>query len=72
MAAKKKEPLTYKREKNKVEISGDSADVKWLATLDLASSRLIWVAMLVIFLFIAPKASFLPFVWQWTRKYIFL
>lgn len=62
--------LTYKREKDKVEITGEPEDTKGLMWFDLISSRLIWIVLVVVLLFIAPKASFVPILWQWVKKQI--
>ena len=60
--------LSYKREKGKVEITGDPEDTKWLMWFDLVSSRLLWIVLAVVLLIIAPKASFIPVLWQWVKK----
>lgn len=70
MAIKKSTLITYKREKDKVEITGDSEDTKGLMWFDLISSRLIWIVLVVVLLFVAPKASFVPILWQWIKKQI--
>jgi hypothetical protein len=66
--AKKSRLITYKRDKNKVEISGDLADVKWLVWFDLLSSRLFWIVAAVALSFIALKVSFMAMIWQWITK----
>ncbi len=62
--------LTYKREKDKVEITGEPEDTKGLMWFDLVSSRMIRIVLVVVLLYIAPKASFVPILWQWVKKQI--
>ncbi len=69
MKSKKQSPITYKREKNKVEISGEPKDTKWLIWFDLISSKF-WIVPLIVLLFTIPKASFLPLVWVWVKKQV--
>lgn len=68
MAIKKETLITYKRDKDKVEISGAPKDVKSLIWFDMISSRLkgtLWGGVL---LFSVPKASILPLLWQWIKR----
>jgi hypothetical protein len=68
MSAKKS--LSYKRNKGQVEITGEPNDVRHLMWFDLITSRLLWIVPIVILLFIAPKASFIPMLWQWVKKQV--
>jgi len=68
MAIKKHSPVTYKREKNKVEISGDPSDVKWQIWFDLAGNKLLWVALVIVLLCTVPKASIIPVLWKLLKK----
>lgn len=70
MVIKKETLITYKRDKDKVEISGDPKDIKGLIWFDMVSSRLkgtLWRGLL---LFTVPKASVMPLLWQWLKKQI--
>jgi len=67
MKAEKQIPVVYKRDKNKVEISGEPKDIKGLMWLDMITSKL-WIVLVVILLFTVPKASLLPLLWQWVKK----
>lgn len=68
MKSKKQTPMVYKRDKFKVEISGDPKDTKWPVWFDLLSSRLLWVTMIIILLIITPKVSLVPVLWEWLKK----
>ncbi len=72
MAIKKHGLMTYKREKNKVEISGDPADVKAAMWVDLIATHLWWIVMLIILLILVPKASIIPPVLQWLKKQLWV
>ncbi len=65
-------PITYKREKNKVEISGDPADVKRPMWFDLISSRLLWLVPLAWLLWKLPEVSWLPVVMKWLKHKLYL
>lgn len=67
---KKRTPIKYKR--NKLEISGDPSDVKIPIWTDLILSHLLWIVPMIILLCIVPKASLIPAVFHWFRKYISL
>lgn len=55
--------VTYKREKDKVEISGEAKDTKGLIWADMIGSKL-WILLVIVLLFTMPKASFVPAVWR--------
>jgi hypothetical protein len=67
MEKKKQSPLTYKREKDKVEISGNVKDTKGLMWFDMISCKF-WIVLVIILLFTIPKASLLPLLWIWVKK----
>lgn len=67
MATKKSNPVVYKREKDKVEISGDADCVKWQIWFDLISARLFWIGLAIILLCTVPQVSFVPLVWKWLK-----
>lgn len=69
MKSEKQSPVVYKREKNKVEISGDPKDIKGLMWVDMITSKL-WIVFMIVLLFTVPKASFIPLLWQWIKKQI--
>lgn len=48
MATKRKSQITYKRNKSKIEISGDPKDVKAQVWADLLLSRLLWIAPVIL------------------------
>ena len=61
MAVQKKGFKTYKRDKNKVEISGDTENVKWQIWFDMISIVLKWlipsILLFVTVLVIVPKVK---------------
>lgn len=63
--------VTYKREKDKVEISGEAKDTKGLMWADMISSKL-WVLLIIVLLLTVPKASFILAVWQLLKNKLFL
>ncbi len=67
MKTSKQSLVTYKREKDKVEISGDAKDTKGLMWADMISSKL-WILLVIVLLFTIPKASFIPAVIQWLKN----
>jgi hypothetical protein len=67
MKSEKQNPVVYKRDKNKVEISGDPKDIKGLMWLDMITSKL-WIVLVIVLLFTVPKASFVPLLWEWIKK----
>ncbi|HWK02978.1 MAG TPA: hypothetical protein VNS58_05080 [Puia sp.] len=69
MAGKKS--ISYKRDKNKVEINGDPDDIKGVMWFDLISSRL-WGVLPIVLLFVLPKGSVMLMLWQWVKKSMFL
>ncbi|HET7117889.1 MAG TPA: hypothetical protein VFI29_15445 [Hanamia sp.] len=64
MAVQKKGFIIYKRDKNKVEISGDTENVKWPIWFDMISSVLKWLIPLILLfvmdLVTVPKENILP------------
>lgn len=54
MEAQKKGFITNKRDKNKVEISGDTGNEKWQIWFDLISSAFRWLIPLKILFVIVP------------------
>lgn len=68
MAAQKKGITTYKRDKNKVEISGDPENVKWQIWFDMVSNMLRWLFPVIILLIIVPKAFFIPILLKWIKQ----
>lgn len=67
MENKKQSPVTYKREKDKVEITGNPKDTKGLIWFDMICSKL-WIILVIVLLLTIPKASFLPLLWVWVKK----
>lgn len=65
---KKKNGLVYKRDKSKVEISGEPDQVKWPLWFDLVSHKLMWVVLVIVLLCVVPKVSWLPVLWQWAKR----
>jgi len=68
MKSEKQTPMVYKRDRHKVEISGDPKDTKWAVYFDLLSSRLLWVPIVIILAIIAPKVSLVPILWEWFKR----
>lgn len=65
-------PVMYKRDKGKVEITGEPEQVKWQIWFDLVSSKILWLVLLIVLLSTVPKAGWLPVIWQWVKKHLFL
>jgi len=63
-------PITYKR--GKVEISGEPKQTKPHIWYEQINASLLWIALVIILLCVLPKASWLPVVWQWLKKYTLL
>ena len=63
-----KNKITYKRDKNKVEISGEAQDVKAPMWFDLICNKLLWLIPLIVLLFMAPRESFVPALLQWLKN----
>jgi hypothetical protein len=61
---KDKKTLTYKREKGKIEISGDQKAVEGPMWFDLICTWMLYLGTVAILLVIMPKASFLPGLWK--------
>lgn len=61
--------ITYKRDKDKVEISGEPKDTKGLMWVDMITSKL-WIVLVIVLILTIPKASFLPLVWVWMKKQV--
>ncbi len=70
MLRSKLAPMTYKRDKDKVEITGDAKDIKPLVWFDIITSKLPLVATFIGLLVTIPKAIFIPTVYQWLKKKI--
>lgn len=68
MATSRQTPIKYKREKGKMEITGDPYDTKWPIWFDLVSSRLVKVIMTIIILIAVSRASLSPEILQWLKK----
>lgn len=68
MATIRKNEITYERDKNKVKIKGDPGDVKKAVWFDLITKELRWLVPVVLLLFIAPKASFIPVLLKWLKN----
>ena len=52
MAKEKQTPIEYKREKDKIEIRGDAADVKSMIWYDLLLNKLLQILRLFFFLWL--------------------
>lgn len=72
MAIPKKGITTYKRDKNKVEISGEPENVKWPILYDQLNNTLLWLVPVIILLIVLPKASLIPLILKWVKKSTFL
>lgn len=58
--------VTYKREKNNIEISGDANDVKRLIWTDMISAKL-WDWIIKVLLFTLSKAGLLLLLLRWLK-----
>ncbi len=67
MAIPKKGFTTYKRDKNKMDISGDPKDVRLPILIDQVNSVLRWLVPVIILLIVLPKASFIPILLKWVK-----
>ena len=65
---KKNSQMIYKRDKGKIEISGEPEEVRLPMWFDLISTRLVWIILIVVLLFTIPKLSWIPIVLQWLKK----
>ena len=70
MATQKKEVTIYKRDKDKVRISGEK--VKWLILIDQIKIELRWMIPLIVLLFVLPKASLIPILLKWLKHHLLL
>ena len=61
-------PIKYKRDKDKVEITGEAGQVRWQIWFDLVSSRLLQLAPIILLLCILPKAGWVTLAMQWLKK----
>ena len=64
--------ITYKREKGKMEISGDADRIKVHIWIDQITSILFWAAPVIILLCFLPKFSWLPILIKWFKKILIL
>jgi len=69
MERKTKNFITYKREKNKVEITGNPKDTKGLMWFDIISFNFL-IFLVIILAFIVSKNNFLQLIWEWMKKQI--
>lgn len=63
-----KTPVHYSRRKGSVDINGDPADVKVLVFVDLLLAQVWPMILTIILLFLLPKASLLPLLWQYLKS----
>lgn len=63
-----KNGLIYKRDKTKLEISGDPKEVKKAMWFDMITNKLFWIVLVLIFVIVVPKATLLPLLWAWLKK----
>jgi hypothetical protein len=63
-------PVIYKREKGKVEISGEADKVKKHIWFEQINTTLFWLVPVIILLCAFPKASWLPVILDWIKKLI--
>jgi hypothetical protein len=61
-------PVKYKREKGKMEISGDPNEIKRHIWFDQFNSFLLWAVPVTILLCFLPKVSWLPILIKWLKK----
>ena len=67
MAIDKSRLITYKRDKNKVEIEGESTQVKWLIWIDLTSYWLCRIIPLLYLLRVTPKLAIALAIFKWLK-----
>ena len=68
MAVDKSGLITYKRDKNKVEIEGESAQVKWLIRIDLIGYWLCRIILLLYLLWVTPKLAIALTIFKWLKN----
>jgi len=68
----KQTPVKYKREKGKMEISGEPGEVKRHIWFDQLQTFLLWAVPVIILLCLVPKASWLPFLMKWLKQNLFV
>jgi hypothetical protein len=61
--------VTYKREKNKVEITGDPKDIKGLIWFDQICSKL-WIVITIVLMLTVPQASFIPLLFVLIKRHV--
>lgn len=69
--SRQKTPLHYSRKKGSIEISGDPKDVKALVWVELITSKLVWIILLIV-LILLPTRSVLPILWKFIRDRLLL
>lgn len=76
MASLKQHPeqpqMKYKREKGKMEISGDPNQIKRHIWFDQFNSFLLWTVPVIILLCFLPKVSWLPILIKWLQKVLMI
>ena len=56
--AAKQSPIVYKR--GRVQISGDADNAKWPMWFDLITSKIFWLALVVLVIYLLPKDDLVP------------
>lgn len=64
--------VVYKRDKNKVEITGNSKDTKWPIWFDLVSSRLAILLVLITVLQACPTNQVLLMLIKFLKRFLIL
>ena len=67
MTIDKAQLITYKRDKNKVEINGEPTQVKWLIRIDLVGYWLCRIIPLLYLLWATPKLAIALAIYKWLK-----
>ena len=67
MPTKQSGLITYKRDKNKVEIEGEATQVKWLIRIDLICYWLCRIIALLYLLWMTPRLAIAFAIFKWLK-----
>lgn len=68
----KQTPVKYKREKGKMEISGEPGEIKGHIWFDQLQTFLLCAVPVILLLCFMPKASWLPLLLKWAKQKLFV
>ncbi len=68
MKLEQKKQVKYKREKNKVEINGDSNHVYWQIWFDLVTNKLLYFFLLFVLVFCQSPSNIISFIIMYLKS----